>query len=122
MTTTIALLYGLETTLAQELADSLALLGVRCRLAGGQESASAQAGIVDIAFASADRARVGPLITELRAIKPELAVVVVSRNPEASQWIDSLEVGADDYCCAPFERMALRWILDANLKRTRQAA
>jgi chemotaxis response regulator CheB len=35
--------------------------------------------------------------------RPGVPVVVVSRLPEASLWLNVLELGAADYCAAPFE-------------------
>jgi hypothetical protein len=52
-----------------------------------------------------------------------LPVVVVSRNPDMSGWLDALEAGASDYCAAPFERIHLHWILEAQLgPKSRSAA
>ena len=48
-----------------------------------------------------------------RSLKP--AVVVASRLPEVSAWLDALEHGAANYCAAPFESRDIRWILEAAL-------
>ena len=49
-------------------------------------------------------------------------VVVVSRAPDMTGWLDALEAGASDYCAAPFESIQLRWILDAHLRRPMRSA
>ena len=117
-----ALIYGIEPELAADLAGVLGQLSVSSRESdsGGKiEWPQAEA---DVVFTSAEPEWVREVIREVRQNRPELPVIVVSRKPEASYWIDSLEAGADDYCCAPFETVSLRWILEANLGRERQAA
>ncbi|MCS7027002.1 MAG: hypothetical protein NZV14_19580 [Bryobacteraceae bacterium] len=44
----------------------------------------------------------------------EVPVVVVSRLPNAAEWLDALEAGAADYLAVPFERRLLEWVLAAN--------
>jgi DNA-binding NtrC family response regulator len=53
------------------------------------------------------------LVSELRDALPEAPIVVVSRYPEVSGWLDSIEAGASDYCAAPFESAQLKWILES---------
>jgi len=48
-------------------------------------------------------------------------VVVVSRIPETSEWLDALEAGATDYCAAPFERQHISWVVESALLSTRCA-
>lgn len=38
-------------------------------------------------------------------------VVVVSRHPETSEYLDAMDAGAADYCSAPFEPSHIHWIL-----------
>jgi DNA-binding response OmpR family regulator len=118
-----ALLYGIEPALAGDLEDALGQLGVSSRNVGmeGQLPLGAEYR-ADVVFSASEPARVQPLLDAVRKLRSRLPVVVVSRTPEVSQWIDSLEAGADDYCCAPFEPAALRWILDATLCRGAQPA
>jgi DNA-binding NtrC family response regulator len=54
--------------------------------------------------------------------KCAVPVVVVSRNPEAREWIEAMEAGASDYCAAPFEAAQIRWILEANSRSYSTAA
>jgi DNA-binding response OmpR family regulator len=52
----------------------------------------------------------------LRQTKPEASIVVVSRHPEVSDWLDSIEAGATDYCAAPFETAQMKWILETSMR------
>ncbi|MEK7409537.1 MAG: response regulator, partial [Acidobacteriota bacterium] len=70
----------------------------------------------DVVFCAAEPARYLDLLEAVKREKPDLPVIVVSRIPEVSQWLDALEAGASDYCAAPFESSHLRWMLEANLK------
>ena len=61
------------------------------------------------------------LVSELRSAKPETSIVVVSRHPEISDWLDSIEAGATDYCAAPFENAQVRWIVESSMRSAGQA-
>ncbi len=113
-------LFGLEDALASEL---------RNVLADGQQAVWAKPflspreclGVVeqvgaDLVFCSSDRERYLALLEAVGRHKPELPVVIVSRMPEVSEWLDAIEAGASDYCAAPFEPSHIRWILDSALK------
>ena len=54
------------------------------------------------------------LISLLSTLDSRVPVVVVTRHPEAREWIDSIEAGATDYCAAPFEPRQLRWIMSSS--------
>jgi DNA-binding response OmpR family regulator len=62
------------------------------------------------------------LIRRLRGMNPSVSIIAVSRIPETSEWIDSIEAGADDYCAAPFETAQLRWMFESCLSYARAAA
>jgi len=47
---------------------------------------------------------------------------MVNRVPENSRWLDALELGASDYCGAPFETVQVRWLVDAVLRSTAVAS
>jgi DNA-binding NtrC family response regulator len=64
----------------------------------------------------------GGSLGAVRDMRPELPVVVVSRIPEVSGWLDALDAGATDYCGAPFEAAQVRWVLDSSLKTEPRAA
>jgi DNA-binding NtrC family response regulator len=70
----------------------------------------------DLVFVSSDRDRYLGLLEAVGRHKPDLPVVVVSRAPEVSEWLDAIEAGASDYCAAPFEPSHIQWILDSTLK------
>ena len=66
-------------------------------------------------FISGDEPDYRYTLSLLRESYPDLPAVVVTRYPEARFWLDALEAGAADYCGAPFDRVQLRWVLDAVL-------
>lgn len=122
----IILLVGLEGSLAAELRNVLdgehrtvlsepALTVAECaRLIETRPS--------DVVFCAADRRHYCPLLEAIRQDKPGLPVVVVSRHPEVSDWLDAFESGVADYCAAPFESTQLGWILQTCLRAKRAAA
>ncbi len=71
---------------------------------------------IDLVFISSDRDRYLALLEAVGRQKPDLPVVVVSRTPEVSEWLDAIEAGASDYCAAPFETSHIQWILDSTTK------
>jgi FixJ family two-component response regulator len=50
-----------------------------------------------------------------------LPVVIVSRLPEVSEWLDALDAGAADYCAAPFEHQHMSWLIESALLASQQA-
>lgn len=50
-----------------------------------------------------------------RASAQRLPVVVVTRDPDARQWIDAMDAGATDYVSAPFHRDQIEWVLQSSL-------
>ena len=66
-------------------------------------------------FISSDNLEYRQTLSLLRESHPDLPVVVVSRSPDARQWLDALDAGAADYCGAPFERIQIRWIVGSVL-------
>jgi DNA-binding NtrC family response regulator len=106
---THALLFGLSEDLAGELIPSLKSCSVNVKSIKREMSALAESP-ADIIFCGADVNLVG----ELRSAKPEASIVVVSRHPEVSDWLDSIEAGATDYCAAPFEKSQVQWIVESS--------
>lgn len=101
---------GLEEPMRHELSD--ALRSISCHLTDEPRSA-------DIVFCGWDPNEVSKRISAY-GCKP---VVIVSRLPDVSGWLDALEAGAVDYCASPFEPVQLRWILEAHLRgKVRRAA
>jgi DNA-binding response OmpR family regulator len=75
---------------------------------------------VDIVFAGGDQTQYLTLLRRIRASRPTLPFVVVTRRPETSDWLDALEAGATDYCSAPFEPRQINWLMESALHRTRR--
>jgi len=73
----------------------------------------------DIVFAGGERKQYIPLLKRLRAVRPGLPFVVVTRIPETSDWLDALEAGATDYCSAPFEARQMNWLMQSALSSRR---
>ena len=111
----IILLLGLESNLGEQLGRVLEHLGQRVH-AEALEPGTLENSEADLVFA-----RSQDLHTILKT-RPDLPVVVVSRLPEVSAWLDALEQGAADYCGAPFEAAQVRWVLNTSLAPTRRRA
>jgi DNA-binding NtrC family response regulator len=112
-------LMGLPEGLAEELREVLSLGG--CTVCLGPllprdlalrliDQAEA-----DVVFCPAEPEQCAPLLATMKAEKPGLPVVAVSRLPEVSAWLNALELGAADYCAPPFEPAQIRWILQSAL-------
>jgi DNA-binding NtrC family response regulator len=69
-----------------------------------------------LVFCSAERGRYLALLETIGRERPGLPVIIVTRAPEVSEWLDAMEAGASDYCAAPFEPSHIHWILDSVLK------
>jgi DNA-binding NtrC family response regulator len=69
----------------------------------------------DLVFCPAEGRHYRVLLEAARQAGSALPVVVVSRRPQVSEWLDALEDGAADYCAAPFETTQMSWILDTCL-------
>ena len=116
------LFFGIEQELAADLQNALTGLcdGVqREALPGAADSLfTLKEGAVDLVFCKAD----ANVIRKIRSTAPHTLLVAIGRFPEVSDWIDSLEAGADDYCAAPFEPHQLRWIFESHFHVSRIAA
>ena len=75
----------------------------------------------DLIFCSSKVECFEPLQQFVRRNRPGLPIIVVSRCPEVSEWLDAMDNGAADYCAAPFEMSQIRWILESNLPYRRAA-
>jgi DNA-binding NtrC family response regulator len=100
---------GLETRMEQELGRVLGNEGHAVRAEQGLDTA-------DAVFCNGDMPSYPEFLRKLRALRPNLPVVVVTRLPEVAKWLDALEQGAADYCSAPFEAIQIRWILSSVLR------
>ena len=100
------ILTGFELRTEQDLARVLTDQGHQVTI--GWDGASATA---DALFCSADASGYPALVSEVRMLRPELPVIVVTGLPEQAKWLDALDAGAADYCCAPFETAQLSCLL-----------
>lgn len=98
-----ALLLGLDGNVERELSVALRADGCRVVTKPGTRA--------DIVFCGHDK----PAYENAVRQYANLPVVVASRLPEVSDWLDALEAGAADYCAAPFEPMQLKWLLETHL-------
>lgn len=116
---TTIVFFGLEEPLAAELESVLcdSRRTVHSQpLSTVSECREAIAGLrADLVFCPADGHRYRLLLEAVKEARPDLPVVVVSRHPLASEWLDALEDGAADYCTAPFETRQVQWILESCL-------
>ncbi len=104
---------GLDDVLALELRQALEANQCKVFIAP-----SARRTKSDLVFCPSD-------LSAYRAVarlNPNCPVVVVSRIPEVSGWLDALEAGAADYCAAPFEAIQVRWLVDTHLRSSRVVA
>lgn len=75
----------------------------------------------DMVFAGGDPGQYLSLLQRVRAFRPELPFIVVTRLPETREWLDALEAGATDYCSAPVEARQIHWMMETALPRHRAA-
>ena len=102
-----ALIFGLTDDLARELLKPLAPF---CSNVGSASAFDPCLQKADVIFCRPDE----NTVRELRTAHPDASIVVVSRHPEVSQWLDAMEAGATDYCAAPFESAQVEWILTSS--------
>ncbi|MBI4908380.1 MAG: hypothetical protein HY820_32445 [Acidobacteria bacterium] len=112
-----ALFYNLEETLSHELRSALGcatpeMAPANCRTLD-ECIEYARSTSPQVIFCPYSRQLIS-MLSSLDSTTPRIPVVVVTRHPEAREWIDSIEAGASDYCSAPFEPRQLRWIISAN--------
>jgi DNA-binding response OmpR family regulator len=76
-----------------------------------------------VVFLCADTPDFEETLSALKREEPGLPFVVVTRMPDAVQWLNALEAGAADYCGAPFETVQVRWVMSSVLRdQTHRAA
>jgi DNA-binding response OmpR family regulator len=109
------ILFGMESDLANELARILLDDGHHVQMTRSMDCVASDAG-AQIVFAGGDGPDYRETVRSLVDRCPEVPVVMVNRVPENSRWLDALELGASDYCGAPFEAVQVRWLVDAVLR------
>ena len=115
----VVLLIGLEEPLGRELrrviGDSRTVHAYPCLPADGGQALIEHLH-PNLVFLGGDWHAVRDMLRNASA-----PVVVVSRYPEVSDWLDAIEAGAADYCAPPFETAHLAWILESAGKAVRAA-
>ena len=115
------LLLSLEVSLAEDLYCKLTQLLHQVQLAVADQLSTDHID-ADVIFLAGDGPHFRDSFNALRSKRPDLPLVVVTRLPEVTVWLDALEAGAADYCAAPFEQQQIRWILEATLRQRHSAA
>jgi DNA-binding NtrC family response regulator len=57
-----------------------------------------------------------PVVRRLRALDPNLCVVVVARTADTGEWLDAIEAGATDYWAGPLEPNQVRMLVSSTRK------
>jgi DNA-binding NtrC family response regulator len=114
------LLLGLEKDLSEQLAAVLGSLAHDVVI-----TSSLEGSLIDrrasLVFAGGDGPGYREIIGQLRDACPATPLIVVNRFPENARWLDALELGAADYCGAPFENVQIDWLVNGALKGMQQA-
>ena len=115
------LMLGLDEDLAADLARVLRQEGHEIQAVDSID-AVARRRAADLIFAGGDGPDYRETVIRLTAARPDVPVVLVNRHPDNSRWLDALELGAADYCGAPFETVQLRWLLGSVLSQPNAVA
>jgi len=118
------ILHGLDATLATQLCDVVEQPGRAFHSTiSTQQCISVAAQLrADVVFCNSDRREYQRLLDALEQGSLQVPVVVVSRIPETSEWLDAIDAGAADYCAAPFERQHISWLVQSALLAGQRAA
>jgi len=115
------LLLGLEKDLSEQLAGVLNSPAHEVVITNSLER-SIMDSRASMVFAGGDGPGYRDVIGKLKDARPETPVIVVNRFPENGRWLDALELGAADYCGAPFENVQIDWLVNGALNGMKQAA
>jgi DNA-binding NtrC family response regulator len=72
-----------------------------------------------LVFCAAEQEWYKPLLEAIRKERLDVPIIVVSHQTETSEWLDTLQAGAWDYCGPPFQAVQIRWIVESALKSVR---
>jgi hypothetical protein len=61
-------------------------------------------------FVCGDRTGWLEQICRIRETHGRVFVVIATRTPDHTKWLDALEAGANDYCCAPMDTRQFEWL------------
>lgn len=114
------ILFGLENDLADQLWTVLRHQGHSVQFTDSAHAAEIQG--ADVMFVGGDGPDYRETVTTLTERYRGIPVVLVNRHPENARWLDALELGAADYCGAPFESIQVQWILDSAMRQATIAA
>ena len=76
----------------------------------------------DVVFCNSEPREYKALLGAMKKRGLRLPVVVVSRLPEVSEWLDALDAGAADYCAAPFEPGHISWLIESAVLACQRTA
>lgn len=114
------LFFGIEDRLAAELAQALGSQRRKMEFSPYLPPADCLAAVsrfgADLVCCSAQRTEYAPLMEAFRIKGLPVPVVIVTRRPVVSEWLDALEGGAADYFGPPFEAAHIAWIFDSAMK------
>ena len=118
------ILHGLDAMLATQLCDAVAQPGraFHTTVSTSECISVAEKLQADVVFCSSDQREYRRLLDAIERSSLQVPVVVVSRIPETSEWLDAIEAGANDYCAAPFERQHVSWLVQSALLAGQRAA
>lgn len=110
------ILFGLDNDLAEQLRTVLRQQGHQVQGSDSPEGSDIRG--ADILFAGGDGPDYRQTVTDLTGSHPGLPLVLVNRHPENHRWLDALELGATDYCGAPFEPRQMSWLIDSVMRQS----
>ena len=121
--TTNFILYELEGSLAAQLRKAASEPGHAFHSAESTAEclALAERFNADVVFCNSEPREYRTLLDQVKRRGLRLPVVVVSRIPEVSEWLDALDAGAMDYCAAPFEHQHMSWLIQSALLASQHA-
>jgi DNA-binding NtrC family response regulator len=114
------ILFGLDNDLAEQLHNVLRQQGHQVKGLDSPDASEMRG--ADILFAGGDRPDYRQTVSDLTQRHPGLPLVLVNRHPENRRWLDALELGAADYCGAPFEATQVNWLIASVMRQSRAFA
>lgn len=114
------ILFGLDNDLADQLRTVLRQQGHQ--VLGSDSPEAPEMRCADILFAGGDGPDYRETVSHLTERHPAVPLVVVNRHPENHRWLDALELGAADYCGAPFEATQVNWLVASVMRQAGAAA
>jgi DNA-binding response OmpR family regulator len=109
-------LFGLDNDLADQLRTVLRQQGHQVQGSDSPEASEMRS--ADICFAGGDGPDYRQTVVTITLRHPRLPLVLVNRHPENHRWLDALELGAADYCGAPFEPRQMSWLIDSVMRQS----